>query len=112
MKKVVSFGILFVLLAASVSAFAEIKQVHLNVDDGLLYGHVSIDRNSEDDLRMLVFIPDLDVWYRKGPLDNDENPLNVDFITDIPTEPGFYLARVTVRNDEGHTSVYRPVWIE
>ena len=110
MKKMV-WLLTAVVLAMNVAAFAEIKQAHLNVDNGFLYAHLSVDRHGEDDLKVTVFIPELDVLYHKT-LNDNRNPAHADFVTQVPAGDDFYLARITVRNENGHKTVYRPVFIQ
>ena len=111
MKKGMVFLVIFLLNVASVSAFAELRQAFVSVDEGLLYGHASVEANGEEDLRLTWFIPELDFRYRAGPYEDDDD-FSVNALTPFDAPAGEYLVRVTLSNDDGRKVVYRYVTIE
>ena len=110
MKKAILVVLLFLLSVTSVSAFAEMHQTFVTVDDGLFYGHSSIDAESQENLRLTWFIPELDFHYRSSS--EDDGDFSVNAYADIDAPPGEYLGRVTLSNDEGRKVVYRYLTVE
>ena len=110
MKKALIVVLLFLLSATSVTAFAEMHQTFVTADDGIFYGHSSIDVENEENLRVAWFIPELDFYYRSGS--EDDGDFSVNAYSDLDAPPGEYLVRVTLSNDEGRQVVYRYLTIE
>ncbi|MEK6849501.1 MAG: hypothetical protein AABY01_02940 [Nanoarchaeota archaeon] len=110
MKKGVVVVLLILLNAVSVSAFAEMHQTFVSAEDGLFYGHSSIDVENEENLRVAWFIPELNFYYRSGS--EDDGDFRVNAYSDIDAPSGEYLVRVTLSNDEGRKVVYRYLTIE
>mgnify|MGYP001579730978 CR=1 FL=1 len=110
MKKL-AWGVLFVLCAASVLAFADIESAHVENDNGRLDARINIQRNHEEDLKITLIIPELGYRLREGPLDDDHSKFSIPFYEPLPDLQGEYLVRITVSNDEGRKVVYRYVTI-
>ena len=95
-----------ILTCASVSAFAELKQVYADVQDGWFVGHADVDPHGEERLVLQWYIPELGVWFERRHIDDDhEDGTLTQQPLDVPA--GDYLMRVTLRNDDDSAVVYR-----
>lgn len=75
-----------------------------------------LNYNDEDleNVKVSVFIPAMGYYFRSGAFDVDKNDVYGKLIYDeVPkyAEPGDYLAKVTISNDDIKESVYRYITI-
>ena len=111
MKYLIS-AIVAVLIATPVLGFAEIDHAQMDVNDGWLEGYVDVARDSERDLKVTLFIPELGIRARQGPLETSQDHYTLFFDEELPANTdGVYWVKVTVANENGHTSVYRPIYL-
>jgi hypothetical protein len=110
--KWVTLLVMFALAAVPAAAFADIERANVYDIDGMLTASVDVHRNSEQDLTVSVFVPELGVFVRRGPFEDADSRFTTTLHAELPdAEPGDYLVRISVRNENGKKNVYRHVFI-
>ena len=80
----------------------------------ILVNVMNYNNKDLEDVKITVFIPELPLYFRSGTFDVESRESYGKLVfEDIPedAEPGDYLVRVTVSNDDFKKSVYRYITI-
>ena len=81
---------------------------------GMVVNILNYNDDDLDNVRLTIYMPGLGFYYRSGTFDVENNDVYGKLVYDsVPgdAEPGVYLAKVTISNDDFRESEYRFITI-
>jgi len=115
MNKYIPYAICALFLF-SVANIDSVRPFYMNQGDELdLY--LNIEKNVDydiDNIRLAVYIPDLDVYGVSNRFDLEDDRQAKTMFVDMPrdVEPGTYLMRIFMTNDDDHLRTVKHWWLD
>ena len=116
-------GVFFIIAAFLLTAgmgYSTVGKVSQEKDNGDFAVHYNVRNTGDDDItnsRMIVWIPELDVYARSNNFNLKKNNIRSGIVFPLEgyegsIEPGYYLTRIKFSSDHSKASQWIWVWVE